>query len=171
MFARLLAVLTVLLMATPAWGGDASAYGGTWVFDETSGDRASADAAVDSLASEYPALFRGLVRRKLAAAVKISSHLTLDAGDNSMTIASEFSKWTSDLSATEVAVVNPEGEAITLKRWLEGDVLHAVGLGKSGEQGFVFRLQDEGKTLVLEVETRSSKLKRPFAYSLTYRRK
>ncbi|GEM_PF-2347969 len=166
----LFVVLFATLLASPAFAGDASKYAGTWTFDESAGDRAAADAAVESLASEYAAIIRGLVRGRLQSAVKISETLTLAPGDDSMTITSQFSKWTSDLSGTEVAVVNPEGETVLLKRWLDGGVLHAVGSRGSSEQGFVFRLEDGGKTLILEVETRNPRLKRPLAYSLTYRK-
>ncbi len=167
----LFVVLLVALVASPASAADASAYAGTWTFDETAGDRAAADAAVEALAAEYALIVRGLVRSRLRSAVKISESLTLEPGDDSITITSQFSKWTSDLSGTEVAVVNPEGETIVLKRWLDGGVLHAVGARGASEQGFVFRLLDGGATLVLDVETRNPRLKRPLAYSLTYRRR
>ena len=157
------------LFAAEAHAGDASAYAGTWTFDETSDDRAAAEA-VEELASEYPFLFRGLVKSKLLAAIKIAATITMDPGPNSMTITSEFSKWTSDLSATEVSVVNPEGDTITLKRWLEGDELHAVGAKGGSAQGFVFKLAPDGRSMSLEVTTSSPRLQRPLRYSLSYRK-
>jgi hypothetical protein len=169
-FLLVLLAFAVLGPPTEARASEADVYAGTWTFDESSGDRALAETAVVDLAKEHNFFIRGIVKTRLLKSIKISSRLVMEPGDDTMTITSDFSKWTSDLSATVVSVLNDEGDPITLKRWLEQGTLHAVGAKGASSKDFVFRIEDAGETLILEITTSSPRLKRPLAYSLTYRK-
>ena len=170
--ARLLAtVLLSLLFASSAGAQDASGFAGTWVFDETSGDREAAKQACAAAAEEYNVLIRSIVRGKLEETVVISEELEMSPGPNTMTISSDLASWTSDLSGTEVAVVDNAGKTVRLRRWIEEGKLHAVGEGGPGKKSFVFELSEDGTRFRMKVTTEGGRLKSPLVYHLTYRKK
>jgi hypothetical protein len=168
MTTRLLPLALLLLVAGPAQAGGAASYAGAWTFDESRGEREAAQAAVDDVAAQYTPIVRGLVKSRLREAVAISTTLTLEPGENTMTITSDFSSWTSDLAATEVPVLNPEGETVLLKRWLDEGVLKAVGSLGPSTSSFAFHLSEDGKSMTLHVRTQNPRLKKDLAYKLTY---
>lgn len=168
---RVLALVPLLLsISLPALAAEPQDYAGRWTFDESSGDRAGVDAAVEATCAEFPKLFRGLVRKKLAPAAEIAEFFVFEPGDNQLTITTNRSDgWTTDLSATPVEKRSVDGHDITLRRWMKDGVLHTQGDTGAAITAYVFTIQPDGR-LRIDVTVSGDRLPKPLAFSLHYLR-
>lgn len=166
--ARLLLLLTLLpsfvLAAEPA------DYAGRWTFDEASGDRAGVDQAIETAAGEFPRLFRGLVRKRLAPSARISAFFVIEPGEDSITISTDATeKWTTDLSGTPVQKTTQQGDQASIRRWMEDGALHTEGGNARGSTSYVFTLESKA-VLRIDVTVASERLPTPMRYALHYGR-
>lgn len=170
--ARLLLPLLILLTLLPcsALASEPGDYAGRWTFDESSGDRAAVDAAIELAAGGFPKLFRGLVRKRLEPSARIAAFFVFEPGDNAMTISTDVTVgWTTDLAGTPIQKTTPQGDQASVRRWMEGGALHTVGEAARGSSSYVFTL--ESKTVLrIDVTVSADRLPTPMRYSLHYTR-
>ena len=159
-------------MALPsaATASEPTDYAGKWTFDEASTGRADAEKAIEVAAEAFPKLFRGLVRRKLEPAARIVDFFDFAPGPDSITVNTSASRgWTTDLSGTPVPKLTDKGEAVMIKRWMEGGRLHSHGGNDNGGTTYVFTLESPER-LRVDVKVEAERLPEPLAFSLRYLR-
>jgi hypothetical protein len=165
-------VLLLLLFAASAHAAESGDYAGRFEMADAADGQARIDAGVEEACLQFPAMFRGIARKKLSAASPLPLWFEFGPGDDSMTIRTNLNEegWTSDLSATVVQVQGDNG-SVDLKRWMDGGALRAEGRTGKGVSRFVFALSDDGKTLTITTTTSSDRLDKPLTYDLVYQRK
>ncbi len=165
--AILLAALATPSASSAAEPGD---YAGRFVLADAVATAAELDRAVEAAAAQFPALFRGLARKKLGEAVRAPEYFLFAPGDDSMTISTDASPdgWTTPLNGEPQEVINDKGKPLELARWMEKGTLKARGCQDLGCSDFAFELS--GDVLILRVNTTSKRLEEPISYAIGYRR-
>jgi len=169
----LILLFMLLLLPGSVSATELTEYNGTFVLADEEATAAALEAAVEQGAEQFPALVRPLVRRKLKGAVNAVRFFTFEPGKDSIRIRSDLNEagWLTDLEGTLVEVADANGNPVRLKRWMQDGVLAAQGCTEKGCSDFLFKLSDDGKSMVFGVVTHADALKEPLRYELTYTRR
>lgn len=144
-------------------------YTGTYVYAGTDAERAAVKAAVDS-ATDGMGIATGFARTALMKRSEIRPTYTISfdgKGDVSVETPGyppEFSP----TSGTEVKQTNKYGDESQNSQHFVGGALLQQGHTDDGSGSTQFKLQPDGKTLIVTRVMKSPKLPRPVEFTLTY---
>jgi hypothetical protein len=168
---RCLALLVLIpAVALAAEPGD---YVGSFEIVSVADAEKARDEGIEAVAQGFSVIARGIVRKKLREAATVWTTLAFDWDGERMTIRSDANPvgTTTPLDRSVSSHTSARtGQSFQLSRWMEGGDLRALGVGDGGEQGFRWKLVDEGRGLELTVTTANSRLPQPLVYTLTYKR-
>jgi hypothetical protein len=144
-------------------------YAGTYVYAGGDAERAAVKAAVDS-ATDGMGIATGFARSALMKRSEIRPTYTIsfdDKGDVSVETPGyppEFSP----TNGTEVKQTNKYGDESENSQHFVGGALLQQGRSDDGSGSAQFKLQPDGKTLIVTRVMKSPKLPRPVEFTLTY---
>jgi hypothetical protein len=144
-------------------------YAGTYVYAGTDAERAAVQAAVDS-ATDGMGIATGFARSALMKRSEIRPTYTIsfdDKGDVSVETPG-YPAQSSPTNGTEMKQTNKYGDESENSQHFVGGALLQEGRTDDGSGSTRFKLQPDGKTLVVTRVMKSSKLPRPVEFTLTY---
>ena len=163
--ARLLLLLSFLLLTTPAFAGELA---GTWLRSGGQADLDARDAAIATAAESFPALLRGIVKKRIGAnAIVPERYIIQDLGDRFVMQVDDGPARETDLAGTPIRFI-PDGrtDAVLLSRQREGaGVRSTIESAGGGLQSYVERV---GERLRVTITITSERLDTPVTYSLHY---
>lgn len=164
--------LAALFVLTPALAASPGDYAGTFVLDPAVDNEGARSAAVDDVVQGFSPLIRGIARRRLAAAARMSGSYTFAPDRDRMTISSDAaSEWTTALDRTEIPLLSDKGEDFHLSRWMEAGSLHSNARSERGSNGNVFELSSDGQRMTVTTTIDNDRLPKTLVYRVEYLRK
>ena len=162
-------LLLVVLLATPSTAY-AGALDGTWRFTGAQEDLDGRAAAIDQGAQRFPALIRGIARKRIERnAIRPDTYRIADEGDAFVMQVDDGPARRTDLAGTTIEFV-PDGrsETVRLARRRVGDAVHSKVISETG--WLETHLQLRGALLSVTITLSSERLPAPVVYTLTYSR-
>jgi hypothetical protein len=144
-------------------------YAGTYVYAGTDAERAAVQAAVDS-ATDGMGIATGFARSALMKRSEIRPTYTIsfDGKGNVSVETPGYPPEFSSTTGTEVKVTNKYGDESESSQHFVGGALLQQGRTDDGSGSVQFKLQPDGKTLIVTRVMKSPKLPRPVEFTLTY---
>jgi hypothetical protein len=149
----------------------AQRYAGTYVYTGTDAEKAAVSAAVDS-ATDGMGIATGFARSALMKRSEIRPTYTISFdGKGDVSVESPgYPPETSPTNGTEVKLTNKYGDESENSQHFARGALLQQGRTDEGSGSTEFKLQPDGKTLIVTRIMKSPKLPRPVEFSLTYLR-
>jgi hypothetical protein len=144
-------------------------YAGTYVYAGTAAERAAVAAAVDS-AVDGMGIATGFARSALMKRSEIRPTYTI-VFDGKGDVGVETPGYPPEVSpsdGTEVKLTNKYGDESNVSQRFAAGALLQQGRTDEGKGETQFRLQPDGRTLVVKRVMQSAKLPRPVEFTLTY---
>ena len=155
----------ILLLGATAWS--ASPFDGKYALDKARS--ANVGKAIEEATGSMNFMSRPIARSRLAktntlptnASISVADRVEIDLGAKPVSVLPD---------GKAVPWTRPDGEVFQVSARLEGDDLVETFQGKDGSRRNTFHLQDDGKTLTLDVQVESPRLPQPVRYRLVYKR-
>lgn len=144
-------------------------YAGTYVYAGTAAERAAVAAAVDS-AVDGMGIATGFARSALMkrSEIRPSYAIGFDAQGDVEVATPGYPPEVSPSDGTEVKLKNKYGDESKVSQRFVGGALLQQGRTDDGKGETLFKLQPDGKTLVVKRVMESQQLPRPVDFTLTY---
>jgi hypothetical protein len=147
----------------------AQRYTGTYLYAGTDAERAAVNTAVDS-ATDGMGIATGFARSALMKRSEIRGTYTIsfDGKGNVSVESPGYPPETSPTNGTEVKLTNKYGDESENSQHFDGGALLQQGRTDDGSGSTRFKMQPDGKTLIVTRVMKSPKLPGPVEFSLTY---
>ena len=144
-------------------------YSGTYVYAGTAAERAAVGAAVET-AIDGMGIATGFARSALMkrAEIRPSYAIGFDTKGDVEVETPGFPPEVSPSDGTEVKLTNKYGDESNVSQRFLGGALVQQGRTNDGKGQTQFKLQPDGKTLLVKRVMESSQLPRPVEFTLTY---
>jgi hypothetical protein len=144
-------------------------YAGTYVYAGTAAERAAVGTAVET-AVDGMGIATGFARSALMkrAEIRPSYAILFDAKGDVEVETPGFPPEVSPSDGTEVKLTNKYGDESNVSQRFQGGALLQQGRTTDGKGQTQFKLQPDGKTLLVKRVMESEKLPRPVEFTLTY---
>ena len=144
-------------------------YTGTYAYAGTDAERAAIQAAVDS-ATDGMGIATGFARSALMkrSEVRPTYTISFDGKGNVSVESPGYPPESSPTNGTEVKLTNKYGDESENSQHFTGGALLQQGRTDDGSGSTQFKLQPDGKTLIVTRVMQSPKLPRPVEFALTY---
>ncbi|MEE2830158.1 MAG: hypothetical protein VX498_13290 [Myxococcota bacterium] len=171
--------ILLLLSASLAWPGLATAaepseFAGHYELEAGDKNEVAMEAAIEKVVLAMPFIFRAIARQKIRNVARFPPTFIMSYGEGRMTIASDVTDkeegWTTDLARNPLEIAGHRGEPIRIQRWMEDGQLHSLGSSQRGTHKNVFRLEEEGRRMVLSVTISNQRLSQPLSFEVHYLR-
>ena len=162
-----LAALATDVVVSAAFAAEPADFQGRFVASDDA-VQAAVKQAVDKGAMQFSALIRPIARRRLATTIQGSTWVAFAGTAKALTITSSQRPGgvTTGLDREPVEIV-ADGKAATVRRWMEGGVLHSEAC--NGEGGcLVSTFALTGDALTVTQETRAPQLSEPIVLTVHY---
>jgi hypothetical protein len=166
-----LIVLAIPVRALPdmGTGSDAAKYGGSYRYIGSQEERKRVEAAID--AATKGMIGADIAKKELIKRSEIRPSYTLNFDGQKATVSSKgFPPESTPLDGSAVKMTNKYGDKLEMQQRFTDGALLQESKTHDGEGSTKFKLQTDGKTLVVTRISKSPKLPRPVEFSLTYRR-
>jgi hypothetical protein len=168
----MMAVSVLLIGSTTAAAAEADReeWEGTYVYDAANSD--DIDAAIDNVVEEMSWWKRPFARSRLQDTNEAYQRVVISTEPDRVGIAVNRRGyiWTGD-QGKGVQWTNAEGDEFTVSTvWRDGKLLRMF-VGDDGRRINTWELSDDGRTLRMHAEVKSSQLPEPLTYTLVYRLK
>lgn len=144
-----------------------SAWGGTYVNSTPKELQDKLAAAVESAAKEFNFAIRGVARRRLQKSTRPYDKLFLELDGERVTFERNGSDRLAGVLGGEA--VEWLGNQVTFRRRDIDGALVQTFTAEDGVRTNVYRFEEDGKVLHLDITVKSPKLKSPLVYTLQYR--
>jgi hypothetical protein len=144
-------------------------YAGTYVYAGTAAERAAVGTAVET-AVDGMGIATGFARSALMkrAEIRPSYAILFDAKGDVEVETPGFPPEVSPSDGTEVKLTNKYGDESNVSQRFQGGALLQQGRTSDGKGQTQFKLQPDGKTLLVKRVMESQQLPRPVEFTLTY---
>ena len=129
---------------TPAADADAPALAGLVGEYRYRGGRQSAAKSIDAVVDEMSALVRNIARKRLTAANRVPSKLSIAQTGDEVTVRIDGRAYTATLGGASKAVKDANGEASRMRFQLRGNALYQLLDAADGDRTNVFTRRDDG---------------------------
>jgi hypothetical protein len=132
------------------------------------GGRQSAAKSIDAVVGEMSALVRNIARKRLTAANRVPSKLSIAQTGDEVTVRIDGRAYTATLGGAAKAVKDANGEASRMRFQLKGDALYQLLDAADGDRTNVFTRRDDGG-VDMAVRISSKRLPSDVRYRLSFK--
>ncbi|MEM1414139.1 MAG: hypothetical protein AAGH15_04530 [Myxococcota bacterium] len=156
------------LLASPAAAQEGLA--GTWQHAGGGQESAAREAAIEAATEELSRMIRSRARGRLAERTTPAPRLQITVAGDAVTITGPNGRLALTVGGPAVRVEGQNGSG-QVRATRRGGNLVVTMRGDGGTQTTTYRLSEDGRRLVLQVEMRGERLSAPLRFRATYRRR
>lgn len=140
---------------------------GTWTYAGGDSERAAVDAVRNDVAKRFNALFRGIVRNRLAKPMTVDEQIVISGDEQNVSIQLKGDYPRESKGLSDGVTRKTQDDQISYSHLLETNTLTFIGENEEGGRKTIYKLVNDN-TLEMHNTLWSPRMGEPITWTLTY---